>query len=63
MRFAKPACMFARLFHEMKSPTLPVTGNGNGPSASVSGNWPDFGTRLKRIYWNEVVAGSQAVFS
>ena len=38
-----------------------TAGNGNG--ASGSGNWPDFGARLKRIYGNKVVADSEAVIS
>jgi hypothetical protein len=52
---------FARLFHELETPTGPAGGNGNG--ASSSGNWPDFGARLKRIYGNKVVADSEAVIS
>ena len=52
---------FARLFHEMETPTVPGAGNGNG--AAGSGNWPDFGARLKRIYGNKVVADSEAVIS
>ena len=54
---------FARLFHELDTPTVPMAGNGNGASASGSGNWPDFGARLKRIYGNKVVADSEAVIS
>ena len=54
---------FARLFHELETPTVPVAGNGNGASASSPGNWPDFGARLKRIYGNKVVADSEAVIS
>ena len=38
-------------------------GNGSGASAVDSGNWPDFGARLKRIYGNKVVADSEAVIS
>ena len=52
---------FARLFHELETPTVPAAGNGNG--ASGSGNWPDFGARLKRIYGSKVVADSKAVIS
>lgn len=52
---------FARLFHELEKPTGPSAGNGN--SASSSGDWPDFGGRLKRIYGNKVVADSEAVIS
>ena len=52
---------FARLFHELATPTVPVGGNGNG--ASASSNWPDFGARLKRIYGTKVVADSEAVIS
>jgi hypothetical protein len=52
---------FARLFHQLERPTVPTAGNGN--SASGSGNWPDFGARLKRIYGNKVVADSEAVIS
>ena len=52
---------FARLFHELERPTAPVAGNGSG--ASGSGNWPDFGARVKRIYGNKVVADSEAVLS
>jgi hypothetical protein len=51
--------VFARLFHELETPTVSTGGNGNG--ASVSGNWPDFGARLKRIYGEKVVADSEAV--
>ena len=54
---------FARLFHELETPTVPVVGNGNGASASGPGNWPDFGARLKRIYGSKVVADSGAVLS
>jgi hypothetical protein len=54
---------FVRLFRELESPTVPVAGNGSGASASGSGNWPDFGARLKRIYGNKVVADSEAVIS
>ncbi|SPF46593.1 hypothetical protein SBA1_660005 [Candidatus Sulfotelmatobacter kueseliae] len=52
---------FARLFHELEIPSLPVGGKGNG--ASASGNWPDFGARLKRIYGSKVVPASEAVIS
>jgi hypothetical protein len=52
--------VFARLFHELETPTVPLDGNGNGASAS---DWPDFGARLKRIYGNKVVADSEAVIS
>ena len=52
---------FVRLFRELEKPTSPSAGNGN--SASGSGNWPDFGARLKRIYGNKVVADSEAVIS
>ena len=54
---------FARLFHELETPTVPGAGNGNGASACGAGNWPDFGARLKRIYANKVVADSEAVIS
>jgi len=54
---------FARLFHELETPTVPLVGNGNGASASGSSNWPDFAARLKRIYGNKVVADSEAVIS
>ena len=54
---------FARLFHELETPTVPMAGNGNGASRSGSGNWPDFGARLKRIYGNKVVADSEAVIT
>ncbi len=54
---------FARLFRELESPTVPVAGNGSGASAVDSGNWPDFGARLKRSYGNKVVADSEAVIS
>lgn len=50
---------FARLFHELETPTVPATGNG----VPGSGNWPDFGARLKGIYGNKVVADSEAVVS
>ena len=52
---------FARLFHELEKPTDSAESNCN--SASGSGNWPDFGARLKRIYGNKVVADSEAVIS
>jgi hypothetical protein len=52
---------FTRLFRKLKSPTGPSEGNGNG--APGSGNWPDFGARLKRIYGNKVAADSEAVIS
>ena len=58
---AKEREAFARLFHELEEPTSPSPGNGN--SAPDSGNWPDFGARLKRIYGNKVVADSEAVIS
>ena len=54
---------FARLFHELERPTVPAAANANGASASGSGNWPDFGARLKRIYGDKVVADSEAVIS
>ncbi|MGA2436749.1 MAG: hypothetical protein ABSG25_15850 [Bryobacteraceae bacterium] len=54
---------FARLFHELETPHVPAAGKGNGAPASGSGNWPDFGARLKRIYGNKVVADSEAVIS
>jgi len=53
--------VFARLFRELEKPTSPAAGNGD--AASGSGNWPDFGARLKRIYGNKVVADSEAVIS
>lgn len=52
---------FARLFRELEKPTVQTA--GNGASVSGSGNWPDFGARLKRIYRNKVVADSEAVIS
>lgn len=60
---AKERDAFARLFRELEKPTVPAAGNGNGASAPGSGNWPDFGARLKRIYGNKVVADSEAVIS
>ena len=54
---------FARLFHDLETPTVPARGNGNGAAASGSGSWPDFGARLKRIYRDKVVADSQGVIS
>lgn len=51
---AKEREAFARLFRELERPTSPSAVNGN--SVSSSGNWPDFGARLKRIYGNKVVA-------
>ena len=53
---------FARLFRESEKPTVQTAGNGNGASAPGSGNWPDFGARLKRIYGNKA-ADSEAVTS
>ena len=58
---AKEREAFARLFDELDKPAVPASGDGNG--ASGSGNWPDFGARLKRIYGNKVVADSEAVIS
>ena len=58
---AKERQAFARLFLELEKPTGPAAGNGT--SASDSGNWPDFGARLKRIYGDRVVADSEAVIS
>ena len=52
---------FVRLFRELEKPTSFPAGNSNG--ASNSGNWPDFGARLKRIYGDKVVADSEAVIS
>jgi hypothetical protein len=52
---------FARLFHELETPTVPGAGRANG--ASGAGNWPDFGARLKRIYGDKVVPESEAVIS
>ncbi len=52
---------FARLFREFEKPNVQTAGNGN--STPGSGNWPDFGARLKRIYGNKVVADSEAVIS
>ena len=54
---------FARLFHELETGTIPAAGNANGKGASGSGDWPDFGARLKRIYGNKVVADSETVIS
>jgi hypothetical protein len=47
----------------LERPAAPAAGNANGASASGSGNWPDFGARLKRIYGDKVVAESEAVIS
>ncbi len=49
----------ARLFRELETPTVPVAGNSIGTSASGSGNWPDFGARLKRIYGSKVIADGE----
>ncbi len=54
---------FARLFGELVALKAPAAGKGDGASGSGSGNWPDFGARLKRIYADKVVADSQAVLS
>jgi hypothetical protein len=51
----------APFFTNLQTPTRPAAGNGN--TASGSGNWPDFGERLKRIYGTRVVAGSESVIS
>ncbi|HEY2082809.1 MAG TPA: hypothetical protein VGI88_08485, partial [Verrucomicrobiae bacterium] len=58
---AKEREAFAHLFRELEKPAVHTAGNGNSPSGT--GNWPDFGTRLKRIYGNKVVADSGAVIS
>ncbi len=58
---AKEQETFVRLFQKLEIPASPLTGNGE--SASGSGNWPDFGARLKRIYGNKVIADSEAVIS
>jgi hypothetical protein len=60
---AKEREAFVRLFRELERPTVQTAGNGSGASALGSGNWPDFGARLKRIYGNKVVADSEAVIS
>jgi hypothetical protein len=52
---------FARLFRELEKPAIQTA--GNGASALNSGNWPDFSSRLKRIYGNKIVADSEAVIS
>jgi len=52
---------FTRLFREMEKPAVSREGDKNG--ASGSGNWPDFGARLKRIYGDKVAADSEAVIS
>lgn len=54
---------FARLFHELETGTIPAAGDAKGNGASGSGNWPDFGARLKRIYGDKVAADSEAVIS
>lgn len=56
---AKEREAFVRLFRELEKPTAQAADNG----ASGSGNWPDFGVRLKRIYGNKLVADSEAVIS
>jgi hypothetical protein len=53
--------LFARLFYELKAPTLPA--EGNGKNVSGSGKWPHFGTRLQSIYGEKVAADSEAVIS
>jgi hypothetical protein len=58
---AKEREAFSRLFHQLEKPTGSSVGNGN--SVLGSGNWPDFGARLKRIYGNRVIADSEAVIS
>jgi hypothetical protein len=52
---------FSRLFRNLETPAVPADGNGKGVSGS--GNWPDFGARLKRIYGDKVAADSEAVIS
>ena len=54
---------FARLFHKLETPTAKAASSGNGAPASGSGNWPDFGPRLKRIYGDKVAADSESVIS
>jgi hypothetical protein len=58
---ARERKVFKRLFRELETSATPPHGNGNGVSGS--GNWPDFGARLKRIYRDKVVADSEAVIS
>lgn len=52
---------FARLFHDLEKPARPNT--SAGCTASSPGNWPDFATRLQRIYGDKLVADSEAVIS
>lgn len=60
---AKEREAFARLFHQLEKPAVPVEGRGNGAPASGSGRWPDFGARLKRIYGDKVAADSQGAIA
>jgi hypothetical protein len=52
---------FSRLFRSLEAAAVPA--EGNGKSVSVSGNWSDFGARLKRIYGDKITAESEAVIS
>jgi hypothetical protein len=53
--------VFMRLLRELETPSAPAASEGAG--APAAGDWPDFGARLRRIYGNKVVAGSEAVIS
>jgi hypothetical protein len=52
---------FTRLLRELETPTIPAEGDGH--CLSGSGNWPDFGARLRRIYGEKVAAESETVIS
>jgi len=52
---------FARLFQELRTSTAQKAGSGG--VGSGSGDWPDFGERLKQIYGDKVVADSESVIS
>jgi hypothetical protein len=52
---------FAQLFRRMQEQS-PGASGGSGQDVT-SGQWPDFTSRLRRIYGGRVVADSEAVIS
>ncbi len=54
---------FARLFHELAGAASPETESSEPALGLNSGDGPDFGARLKRIYGDKVAADSDALIS